>query len=79
MGGRGGRRRDHDDPFVVVDVGSGYGCARADVAHYETDLVVHHAVGYYRALLGFTGIVIKNGLELLAVYTAGGIDVFARQ
>src|SRR5690606_11844085 len=50
-GRRSGRRRDHYNAFVVIDVGGGYGGAGTYVPNDITDFVVDHAVGHYRTLL----------------------------
>src|SRR3546814_19303024 len=55
----------HDHAFVVVDVGSGDGSARADVAHHETAFVIDDAVGGVWALLGFAAVGDDHGFELL--------------
>src|SRR5690606_1786006 len=53
-GRRGGRRRYHDDAFIVVYGRGGNGSARANVPYHVMDAIVHNPVGHDRPLLGLT-------------------------
>src|SRR5699024_5395590 len=65
-GRRGGRRRNHDDTFVVINVGSSNGSARTNVADDIIDAVVDDTVSDHGTLLGFTGIVHQDDFYFFA-------------
>ncbi|MNE16789.1 hypothetical protein D3C80_1097430 [compost metagenome] len=71
----GGSRGDHQDAFVLVDVGRWLGGAGAEVANDELDAIVDDLVGNGHGLFRIAGVVVDHTFKLLAVYAASLVDL----
>lgn len=71
--GRGGG--DHQDAFVLVDIGRRLRGAGTQVADHELHAVVDDLVCHRDGLLRVTGVVVANAFQLLAVHPAGLVDL----
>src|SRR5690606_12612024 len=70
-GGGGG---DHEDAFILVDVGGRLGGTGAKVADHEADACVDDTVGHGDRLLWIAGVIEYHTLQLAAVDAAGLVD-----
>ncbi|MNT11447.1 hypothetical protein D3C72_1463290 [compost metagenome] len=73
---RGGRRRDHHDAFVFVDIRCRNRRAGAHVANHEANVLAHDLVGHRHGLLGLAGVVHHHHFELVAAGAASCVDLF---
>src|SRR5690606_16570471 len=71
----GGCRRDHQDAFVLIDVGGRLGRAGTQVADYEGNAIVDDLVGHRHGLFRVARVVVDHALKLGAVYTTGLVDL----
>ncbi len=71
----GGRRRDHQDAVVDVDLGCRQGDAGIEVADDEVDAIAKEIVGDRDALTWIGSVVADGQFDLLAIDAAGRVDV----
>src|SRR3546814_5111587 len=64
----GGSRGDHQDAFVLIDVGRRLSGAGAEVADNELHFVIDDLVGHRHGLLRIAGVVVAYAFQLLAVH-----------
>lgn len=74
----GRSRGDHQDAFILIDIGSRLGGRGAQVADNVLNTVVDDFVGHRDRLLRIAGVVIFDGHQLVALNAAAGVDVFNR-
>ncbi|MNY33607.1 hypothetical protein D3C86_1678920 [compost metagenome] len=71
----GGRRADHQDAFVFVDVGRRLSGAGTEVTDHELDFVVDDLVGHGHGLFRIAGVVVDQTFEHGAVHPARLVDL----
>ena len=77
-GGVGGRRGNHENAFVLVQLRGGLGGAGTEMADHELDFLVDDLVGDRDRLFRFAGVIHDDPFEFLAVDAALGVDLLDR-